>query len=61
MSYLRAVVINGCRSVHRRRKVARRYEEEGPDEAGQVSAEQEVIEGDWDECADIIKKAKPAK
>jgi hypothetical protein len=25
------------------------------------SAEQEVIENDWDECADIIKKAKPAK
>ena len=25
------------------------------------SAEQEVLEGDWDECADIIKKAKPAK
>ena len=25
------------------------------------SAEQEVLEGDWDECADIIKKARPAK
>jgi hypothetical protein len=25
------------------------------------SAEQEVLEGDWDECADVIKKAKPAK
>ena len=25
------------------------------------SAEQEVMEGDWDECADIIKKATPAK
>ena len=24
------------------------------------SAEQEVLEGDWDECADIIKKARPA-
>ena len=24
------------------------------------SAEQEVLEGDWDECAGIIKKARPA-
>lgn len=43
VSYLRTVVINGCRSVHRRRKVARRYEEEVPGEEGQMSAEQEVI------------------
>lgn len=43
VSYLRTAVINGCRSVHRRRKVARRHEAEPPGDAGQVSAEQEVI------------------
>ena len=42
VSYLRTAVINGSREVHRRRKVARRHEEE-PGEARQVSAEQEVI------------------
>jgi RNA polymerase sigma-70 factor (sigma-E family) len=43
VSYLRTAVINGCRGVHRRRKVARRHEAEAPGGAGQVSAEQEVI------------------
>ncbi|HEX8007229.1 MAG TPA: SigE family RNA polymerase sigma factor [Trebonia sp.] len=45
VSYLRTAVINGCRGVHRRQKVARRYEGEGqePGDAGQASAEQEVI------------------
>lgn len=42
-SYLRTAVINGCRGVHRRRKVARRHEVKVPDEAGPVSAEQEVL------------------
>lgn len=42
VSYLRTVVINGCRAVHRRRKVARRHEAEAHRDAGQ-SAEQEVI------------------
>jgi RNA polymerase sigma-70 factor (sigma-E family) len=41
--YLRTAVINGCHGVHRRRKVARRREAEVPDDAGQVSAEQEVL------------------
>ena len=43
VSYLRTVVINGSREVHRRRKVARRHEKQEPGEAGHVSAEQEVI------------------
>jgi len=43
VSYLRTAVINGCRGVYRRRKTARRYEIEVPGEAGQMSAEQEVI------------------
>jgi RNA polymerase sigma-70 factor (sigma-E family) len=43
VSYLRTVVINGCRGVHRKRMVARRHEAEAPGDAGQVSAEQEVI------------------
>ncbi|HZR49773.1 MAG TPA: sigma-70 family RNA polymerase sigma factor [Streptosporangiaceae bacterium] len=43
VSYLRTVVINGCRAVHRRRKVARRHEAEAHLDAGQLSAEQEVI------------------
>jgi RNA polymerase sigma-70 factor (sigma-E family) len=42
VSYLRTAVINGSRAVHRRRKVARRHEKQEP-EAGQASAEQEVI------------------
>lgn len=43
--YLRTAVINGCRGVHRRRKVARRYGSggEAPGDADQASAEQEVI------------------
>jgi RNA polymerase sigma-70 factor (sigma-E family) len=43
VAYLRTAVINGCREVHRRRKVARRHERPEPGEAGHVSAEQEVI------------------
>src|SRR5580704_12015979 len=47
VSYLRTAVINGCRGVHRRRKVARRYEGgsggRAPAAAGQASAEQEVL------------------
>jgi RNA polymerase sigma-70 factor (sigma-E family) len=43
VSYLRTAVINGSRQVHRRRNVARRHEKEQPGEAGQVSAEQEVL------------------
>lgn len=43
VSYLRTAVINGCRGVHRRRKVARRHQAEAHGDAGQPSAEQEVI------------------
>jgi RNA polymerase sigma-70 factor (sigma-E family) len=46
VSYLRTAVINGCRGVHRKRKVARRYADDGEfrrSAAGEASAEQEVL------------------
>jgi RNA polymerase sigma-70 factor (sigma-E family) len=50
VSYLRTAVINGCRGVHRRHKVARRHSGSAPGDApgdtGHPSAEQEVLLGE---------------
>jgi RNA polymerase sigma-70 factor (sigma-E family) len=46
VAYLRTAMVNGCRGVHRRHKVARRHEDQAPANAGHASAEQEVLLGE---------------